>query len=517
MSVLMFALLATVSFGLLSAIAPETPIKAQKGGDPVSEVEALIKENDKSSAKKAAKLVQGQKDPMLAQRMGNEFRNLTDADAIESLGKEIEKFGKGDDVFTALWLLSGLAFGTSTEGTKVIEDMIFETNDREVFLKAAALEAMRDAVRTDMSGLLVKLFTPDPEKGFEKKWEDDYALVPITGILTAGFLSTDQTKFEMMQCVVNLLKHVENDRVQFFAAQAASRISGLPAYVNEDFWVNWILQKGNIAGGEEVEPGRTSGGEKAPPEFFGTPAIGKRIVFVIDISGSMAGPVQMPPQDPPKPKKEKRDDITGGDGDGKDGDDDESEEEKRPDYSQVKTKLDLAVTELKFTIENLDDDFLINVVTYNNAHDYLIPSWKSFQKSTDAVKKKFIAALDKLTPTSATNIHGAMMRAFRTTENGEIKGDPALDETAISKGAETIFFLTDGFPCWDDETTSQDPQTAIGNGPFCTPGPIIKDVWRVNIFRKTVIHTVGIGPHDRGLMEALAANSGGTYKDLSGQ
>jgi hypothetical protein len=43
----------------------------------------------------------------------------------------------------------------------------------------------------------------------------------------------------------------------------------------------------------------------------------------------------------------------------------------------------------------------------------------------------------------------------------------------------------------------------------------VDDIRRMNVFRKCVINTVGIGPHDGRLIQALAEMSGGEYVDRS--
>lgn len=74
---------------------------------------------------------------------------------------------------------------------------------------------------------------------------------------------------------------------------------------------------------------------------------------------------------------------------------------------------------------------------------------------------------------------------------------------------------TDGAPTWSDDSKGQDA-SGMGDGKFVNPQAIVDDIARVNTFRKMVIHTVGIGIHDSGLLSYLAATNGGTYTDLSG-
>jgi hypothetical protein len=96
----------------------------------------------------------------------------------------------------------------------------------------------------------------------------------------------------------------------------------------------------------------------------------------------------------------------------------------------------------------------------------------------------------------------------------------------MAKGAETIFFLTDGSPTVSDDSSdigevgrpdkNGQVKKMVGNGKMCVPENIVAEIKRVNTFRKCVIHTVGIGPHDSRLMGELARISGGTYTDRTG-
>jgi hypothetical protein len=97
--------------------------------------------------------------------------------------------------------------------------------------------------------------------------------------------------------------------------------------------------------------------------------------------------------------------------------------------------------------------------------------------------------------------------------------NPAWDPECLKSGATTIFFLTDGFPTISDDTTNNGEvgrTTPTGNGRYVDMNNIILDVKRMNVFRKVVINTIGIGPHPQQLLQALAEMSGGEYIDRSG-
>jgi hypothetical protein len=93
----------------------------------------------------------------------------------------------------------------------------------------------------------------------------------------------------------------------------------------------------------------------------------------------------------------------------------------------------------------------------------------------------------------------------------------------ILTGAHTIVFLTDGWGSWDDQSEEgvfvkdarnpKETKDTIGNGRFIYGENIWPDILRMNAFRKVIINTVGIGYHDKALLENLAFRSSGKYVD----
>jgi len=126
-----------------------------------------------------------------------------------------------------------------------------------------------------------------------------------------------------------------------------------------------------------------------------------------------------------------------------------------------------------------------------------------------------------------TNIYGALKRAFCVNERNTIDpykigkkntNDPSWDPECLKTGATTMFFLTDGSPTVTDDTIGEvkSGRMAQGQARYCQAENILLDVKRLNTFRKMVINTVGIGPHDARLLAALAEMTGGEYIDRSG-
>jgi hypothetical protein len=131
-----------------------------------------------------------------------------------------------------------------------------------------------------------------------------------------------------------------------------------------------------------------------------------------------------------------------------------------------------------------------------------------------------------------TNLHGALREAFSLRSRGYVEAHDFVDPTAIAEGPDTIFVLSDGAPSWDDfnvvdkdygegkvvrdtEYGREVPRTERLHywGPYGITPWIVEDVTRLNAFRKTQIHCVGIGEAQMELLRAIAdAAMGQTYQ-----
>ena len=169
--------------------------------------------------------------------------------------------------------------------------------------------------------------------------------------------------------------------------------------------------------------------------------------------------------------------------------------------------------ELARSILALDKEIYFAVITYSKKVQFRTTGWV---EATEWAKKEWAAEARKLKPENTTNIHGALTRAFKVNEKGNEAAHPAVDKNCMLSGAHTVVFLTDGWPSWSDDSdgiVTHKLRGRIGDGRFVKTPEIIADIKRLNIFRKVVINTVGIGNHDKSLLRALATDSGGHYTD----
>jgi|GEM_PF-2081538 len=499
------------------------PIKRAEG------VEGIVAANNKKAAELACKTIAAEKDNDALPRMGAAFAQFNSEEALSEVKDTISKFTRPEQIFAAYYALTGIGNGKTAGGDAILKACVLESKPKDYNLKAAALEAIGESARKEVAPAVAELFaTWNPD------WDDKGVIVAMCGIFAAAKIVKPEEKEprdSVMRGLINILKNAKNDRLRYFSVKALSEISGEKMYSEPKFW-EWWIDVGGYKTQKERPEGQTEAARKVP-RFFDMATVGKRVVFCIDVSGSMAGPVSMPPapkkEKPPEPKKEGP--ITGG-GKGKPAEGGKKKEEPEPDppdYSKVKIKLDLAIVELVYALKQLDKEFLFNVCIYDTPHQLLLPSVKNLVPATPENKAKFIKAVEALTPRALTNIHGGLMDSLSITDAQFFdwhKMDPAWDPECMAKGAETIFFLTDGSPTVSDDSSdigevgrpdkNGQVKKMVGNGKMCVPDNIVAEIKRVNTFRKCVIHTVGIGPHDSRLMGELARISGGTYTDRTG-
>ncbi|MBX3459689.1 MAG: VWA domain-containing protein [Planctomycetes bacterium] len=463
------------SVALLGAKEPSHRVEGAK---------RLIKDGDKKSVAAVLKHLVTERDGFAGREIGRQFKELKDKDGLQQAERTILGFKKSEEMFAAYWALSGIAEGATEQGDALLKSALTRTHAKEVSLASCALEAIGESGRIELAPLVLPIlesYTDDKGNVFE-------TLSALTAARKLCPKDGMDAQKPYLMALINVLEKSQDDRIQYFAALGLSRITGKPAYLDGRWWRNWILK-----GDADEQQGKSV----AAPTFFDTVAVGKRVLFVIDISGSMDWPAEMGGGKGP---------VTG------------KQRDKGPDYSGVRTKLDLAKVELLWSLENLPEDFFFNIVTYETKHQMIDVAIEGLIPANAANKKKMTDAVRALRANGGTNIHGSLTRAFKIVRKGTVKDDPSLDRTAMLEGVDTIFFLTDGSPSWCDESTDYarvDPKWgAIGNGRFCEPDNILADISRINTFRKVVIHGIALGKDaNKDLMRKLAEQNHGNYAE----
>ncbi|MDJ0975189.1 MAG: hypothetical protein QNJ98_12065 [Planctomycetota bacterium] len=218
--------------------------------------------------------------------------------------------------------------------------------------------------------------------------------------------------------------------------------------------------------------------EGGTTSFYGVETKSKRIVFVLDRSGSMKSPASEESRKPEKPKGP----VTGG---GKDG-----EKDADPDI-KGDTKMEVAKNQLAWSIKTLPKDVYFNVVFFSNA----VEVWKTppeMVPATPGHKSDATEWFMKIDAAGSTRTFEALLKA--------------LDYAANEGGADTIFLLSDGSP-------------TIPGGTEALKGEALETEYGAFLERnklyKCVVHTIGVGPqHNRTLMRRIANDTGGTYRGV---
>jgi hypothetical protein len=227
-----------------------------------------------------------------------------------------------------------------------------------------------------------------------------------------------------------------------------------------DLWSKWWDEnKATLQVSTSLEPlkvDRLVADAKATStnSFFGIPVAGSRVVFVVDISGSMLFPLVRREQTGPSNRGE--------------------------------VKWDVARKELSSAIEKLSPDASFNVVFFSTGAD----AWKpKVVPATPANKKAFLTHLSKVNPNGGTNVWAGLGLAM-----GPKSADPNVRATGE---VDEIFVLSDGLP---------------SVGEIIDPDHILATVKGINDVSRIRINTVYIGGDE----EREAARSAGPKWEMTG-
>jgi uncharacterized protein YegL len=214
-----------------------------------------------------------------------------------------------------------------------------------------------------------------------------------------------------------------------------------------------------------------------PPEkkgVYGIESRSRRILFIIDTSGSMKDPLKQGP-------------AAAGTATGLTADE---EEELRS------SKMAIAKRELTRAVRALEADAHFNIVAYATH----IVRWKDAMVKADMpVKNEAYQFISELQPAGGTWTYGALQEGFRLSGMGVTDKyyDPAVD---------TIYLISDGAPT---DNNMDKPQ-------FMDAKIILEAVREWNRLGRVLIHAVAVDSKAAGgafvqFMKSLAAENGGQY------
>ncbi len=264
-------------------------------------------------------------------------------------------------------------------------------------------------------------------------------------------------------------------RLQDDVNDALKRLTGQKFDPDYEQWKRWYDEHAAEIEGTDARPlakkrGR-GGDEEDDSTYYGIKTRSKRIVYLLDISGSMEKPI-------------------GGGGGGavtlREG------EEERPSGP----KIEIAKKELKNAIRKLPEDAFFNIITFN----HLVKRWEpKLIKATQKNKNKAYLFVRGIKASGSTFTYGALKEAFH------LAGMGARDPNYRS-GVDTIFLLSDGAP-----TDQSFPRSKLMD-----IDKILTAVKQWNSLSKVIIHAIAIDVATQGssfirFMKQLADENGGKY------
>ncbi|MEO0649084.1 MAG: HEAT repeat domain-containing protein [Planctomycetota bacterium] len=223
-------------------------------------------------------------------------------------------------------------------------------------------------------------------------------------------------------------------------------------------------------------------GKTEDVDYYGIETPSTRMLFVVDVSGSMDNFVV---------------DRENFDGD---------------DYRSWR-RIDVVRRELQKAVEALEENVEFNILAFSRDLD----PWRAAPVAANVLQKQAaiewlgsletVGGVEDKELASAGLVSAADLEAGRTNSYAALmyslgvidaKGRK-LDADDYDLDLDTVFFLSDGVP-------------SVGD--FVDPDDILREVRMVNETRKVAIHTLALGQFRKSFMELLAEQNGGTFVDL---
>lgn len=399
-------------------------------------------------------------------------------------------------------------------------------------LRAAAIAALGASNNGNMAAAILANCIDFPRK------ESDRMLVlgAMTGALYAKKqrVNVDEYRKALKAYISLLAKDVKlNNTAKVQVARHLQDILNGPAKFTEpEPWLE-LLSRGDV---KKPTKSRT----RSQPKFFGIETEGERFCYVLDMSDSMLKEIvpSARPKGPitgPKKKKKKRSMVL--------------DESDLP-WHNIVTRWDLAREQLRISLSRLSSDKHFSIVWFGTEAGTLNAT-KGMVKATKGNIKKAMAELDDIHPVinkngkdalrGETSLHYGLQVAFALGKRGITEEPVYVGAKPLTEGCDTIFLLSDGAPNWDgfdildknygESQTYQDVEAGIKaagtpklnySGPYSgfptvtgsgRPGRIdcwlIRDVERMNAFRRIRLHCIGLGEANELLLKNLASLGNG--------
>ncbi|MDA1195328.1 MAG: hypothetical protein O2894_09090 [Planctomycetota bacterium] len=332
----------------------------------------------------------------------------------------------------------------------------------------------------------VRLAALDALAGASERWEDlvigRLADPSWSVALRAADIARERKLHRAVPHLINGLTSA-SPRVAQGLGQALKELTGENFEPYVDIWSKWWEDhKAEFEKDVEVKGGKTP--EFPRIHFYGVEIKSDRVLFIIDISGSMkletkndnplerwkppptvTGPGSPPP--PPPPPEE----ILSG------------------------PKIDVAKHELKKAIEAMPKEYAFNIIAFNQG----ATAWKDkMLTAAPKIKEEAYEWIRSLDARGSTFTDGALRMGF------EIAGLINYDEKYPNIAIDTIVLLSDGAP-----TDTSFPVAKLMDHEI-----ILEHVREWNRKKQVVIHCIAVDMQPGNeFMQKLAAENGGTFVD----
>lgn len=384
-----------------------------------------------------------------------ELARANDKKTWDLLVKVAERAPERADVASALRLAAGVM------DDRRVQDAVRKTATKSKRADIRRALVMHLAQRQDWPTLIEMIGDPDEDVAAVACWKlvdgrVEAAVEPMIALMER----LDRTRDGIWDVLRNGLGRLLGQRLE----------SGI------EYRSKWEIVK--QAGGlstvqperEEVEV-RPEGELRSGVRLFGRAIECTRIVFILDVSGSMMA------VDPEARDADPGSRTRGGG---------ESQGERQP---SGPTRLERAKRELKSVLSNLPASTKVNIVAYSSPH--VIQMWRrgdgggppQLHAMTDANKRDACEFVD------------------RFEASGTTATDLALNAAFDVEGARCFYLLSDGAATHD------------GTTPVPTED-IIRVIDERGKDRHVTIHTLGFKGADREMMMAVARHTGGKYSDI---
>jgi hypothetical protein len=363
---------------------------------------------------------------------------------------------------TAEWMIrAGIAAAlegvTSDDATRALVEQL--KKEKEPTVKVAILDALAKRAKSDD---IVRAASDELKN--DDAWPVQFAALQVIRAMGAR---------EAVEAVIEAMGTADGRLLQDFQ-ETLMVLTGVDKGILPGAWKSWWEQNKTAVIEGKYEPRPEEKAKKAAgyTSFFGIPVVSKRLVFVLDRSGSM-----MQPADFELPIE------SGGD-------------KMPPDLAQPKgnRKIDVARWQLKRVLQQLPEGTQFNLIFFSNTFELYKPTMLTLNAGT---RQEAFAYIDSLEPMGQTGTFDALERAlaFALGDDGRLRKD-AID---------TVYLLSDGMP---------------NRGRFTRPEDIRREIKRINDALKVAIHTVLIGGGsaasgaDEGFMKGLADDNHGEFRSL---